>query len=244
MCEIVAPGDECCMKRRLIGLSSASGQLVRHDRTDHASGARPPRPALAAPSAARSAITASPPSSGSSCSLGLAVEGATIPFLGSLLSVHIFVGMLLLGPIALKLASTGYRMARYYTRGPEYVRLGPPAPLMRVLVAPVLVLSTLTLFGTGVAAARRAAPGHRAHAAQGELHRLVRGHGDPRPRVHGPRRPGRRSPTSWTALPRGRWLRIGLTLLASRPGVVIAVETYPLAHPWLNHHHWLGGDGG
>ncbi len=36
--------------------------------------------------------------------LGLAVEGATIPFLGSLLSVHIFVGMLLLGPVALKLA--------------------------------------------------------------------------------------------------------------------------------------------
>ena len=31
------------------------------------------------------------------------------------------------------------------------MRDGPPAPLMRFLVAPVLVLSTLTLFGTGVA---------------------------------------------------------------------------------------------
>ncbi len=82
--------------------------------------------------------------------LGLAVEGATIPFLGSLLSVHIFVGMLLLGPVALKLASTGYRMTRYYTRSPEYVRLGPPAPLMRLLVAPILVFSTLSLFGTGI----------------------------------------------------------------------------------------------
>jgi hypothetical protein len=80
----------------------------------------------------------------------LAVEGATIPSIRSLLSVHIFVGMLLLGPVALKLASTGYRMARYYLGGAEYRRLGPPAPLMRVLVAPVLVLSTLTLFGTGV----------------------------------------------------------------------------------------------
>src|ERR1700693_580151 len=74
----------------------------------------------------------------------LAVEGATIPFLRSLLSVHIFVGMLLLGPVALKLGSTGYRMIRYYTRDREYVEAGPPAPLMRVLVAPVLVISTLT----------------------------------------------------------------------------------------------------
>jgi len=80
----------------------------------------------------------------------LAIEGATIPFLGSLLSVHIFVGMLLLGPVALKLASTGYRFARYYSQAREYVEAGPPAPLMRVLVGPVLVLSTLTLFTTGV----------------------------------------------------------------------------------------------
>lgn len=80
----------------------------------------------------------------------LAIEGATIPFLRTLLTVHVFVGMLLLGPVALKLASTGYRAARYYTRSPEYVRKGPPAPLMRLVVAPILVLSTLTLFGTGV----------------------------------------------------------------------------------------------
>ena len=46
------------------------------------------------------------------------------------------------------------------------------------------------------------------------------------------------------SLPRGRWIRIALTLLAIVAGVVVAVETYPLAHPWLNHHHWLGGDGG
>lgn len=31
------------------------------------------------------------------------------------------------------------RVARYYTHGPEYVREGPPVPLMRFLVAPVLV---------------------------------------------------------------------------------------------------------
>src|SRR5579871_1180016 len=80
--------------------------------------------------------------------IGLAVEGVTIPRIHQLLSVHVFVGMLLLGPVAAKLASTGYRFARYYAGGVEYVRLGPPQPLMRFLVAPVLVLSTLTLFGS------------------------------------------------------------------------------------------------
>ena len=43
----------------------------------------------------------------------LAVEGATIPLIHQLLSVHVFVGLLLLGPVALKLGSTGYRFARY-----------------------------------------------------------------------------------------------------------------------------------
>ena len=47
-----------------------------------------------------------------------------MPFLGSLLSVHVFVGMLLLGPVALKLAATGYRFARYYTAARDYVRTG------------------------------------------------------------------------------------------------------------------------
>jgi hypothetical protein len=80
----------------------------------------------------------------------LAAEGATIPRIDQLLSVHVFVGMLLLGPVALKLASCGYRAVRYYSGEAGYVRDGPPAPLMRVLVAPVLVLSTLTLFGSGI----------------------------------------------------------------------------------------------
>ena len=81
----------------------------------------------------------------------LAVEGVTIPAIHRLLTLHVFVGMLLLGPVALKLSSTGYRFVRYYGRSREYVRLGPPAPLMRFLVAPVLVASTLVLFGSGVA---------------------------------------------------------------------------------------------
>lgn len=81
----------------------------------------------------------------------LAIEGATLLRLGSLLTVHAFVGMLLIPPVGLKLASAGWRMLRYYRRGEEYVLRGPPHVVLRVLVAPVLLLSTLVLFGTGVA---------------------------------------------------------------------------------------------
>ena len=43
----------------------------------------------------------------------LAVIGVTIPELRQLISVHLFVGLLLLGPVALKMVSTGYRFVRY-----------------------------------------------------------------------------------------------------------------------------------
>lgn len=81
----------------------------------------------------------------------VAVELATLLNLRSLLTVHAFVGMLLIPLVALKLASIGWRMARYYLRAEDYARLGPPHVLLRMLVGPVLVLATLTLFGTGVA---------------------------------------------------------------------------------------------
>jgi hypothetical protein len=80
----------------------------------------------------------------------LALEGATIPFIGSLTGPHIFIGMLLIGPVALKLASTGYRFVRYYAGSPSYRRKGPP-PLALRLLAPGVVVSTIALFGTGVA---------------------------------------------------------------------------------------------
>jgi hypothetical protein len=59
--------------------------------------------------------------------------------------------MLLIPVVGLKLASSGWRMLRYYLRGEEYVRRGPPHVFLRVFVAPVLLLSTLVLFSTGVA---------------------------------------------------------------------------------------------
>jgi hypothetical protein len=78
-----------------------------------------------------------------------AAEGVTILRIHELLTVHFFIGMLLLGPVALRVASTGYRFARYYTGSGPYVRKGPPAPLVRLL-GPLVVATSLSVLGTGV----------------------------------------------------------------------------------------------
>lgn len=80
----------------------------------------------------------------------LAALGVTILRIRQLLWVHLFLGLLLIGPVALKLASTGYRFARYYTHEPRYRRKGPPAPVLRLL-APWVVLTTVVVFASGLA---------------------------------------------------------------------------------------------
>lgn len=163
----------------------------------------------------------------------LAVEGATIPTIHRFLSVHIFVGMLLLGPVTLKLASTGYRFVRYYTGDRDYVRLGPPQALMRFLVAPVLVISTITLFASGVLLLVEPQRGmllllHKAsfivwfgamsihvlayaiRAGRNVLDDFLR----------------RRSA--------GRLVRLSLAAFAIGAGAILAAATYPLAGPWLH----------
>jgi hypothetical protein len=80
----------------------------------------------------------------------IAAELATLANLGALLSVHVFVGMLMAGPLVVKLGSTGWRFVRYYAGSPAYVRAGPP-PLALRMLAPLLVASTLAVVGTGVA---------------------------------------------------------------------------------------------
>lgn len=80
----------------------------------------------------------------------LAVEGLTILSIRSLISVHVFVGMLLVPPVLLKIGSTGWRFTRYYLGAPAYRRKGPPPPLLRLL-GPLVVVLTLAVLGTGVA---------------------------------------------------------------------------------------------
>ncbi|MFI4984417.1 MAG: hypothetical protein ACHP93_03415 [Solirubrobacterales bacterium] len=81
----------------------------------------------------------------------LAVIGVTIISLRPLLSVHLFVGILLIGPVVLKMGTTGYRFVRYYTGDPSYRRKGAPAPMLRLMIAPVVVVSTVVVLASGVA---------------------------------------------------------------------------------------------
>ena len=153
----------------------------------------------------------------------LAVEGVTILSIRQLLSVHIVVGLLLIPPVVLKLASTGYRFVRYYPGDADYV--AGPAPLAMRLMAPLLVVSTLTVLGTGVALlALGPAPTRcRPRAAQGELRGVVRCDERPRARLRapasgrGPLGPARATNRPRGRLGRGRRGRGRCRLLARRP---------------------------
>ena len=81
---------------------------------------------------------------------GILVELATLVLgLQQTLTVHIAVGVALIPIVLVKLASTGWRMIRYYTRSPAYRAEGPPRPFLRGL-APLVVGSTVALLGSGV----------------------------------------------------------------------------------------------
>jgi hypothetical protein len=79
----------------------------------------------------------------------LAVECYTILRISGLLTLHVFLGMLLLGPITLKAGSVLYRFARYYTGSRSYRRMGPPALLLR-LIGPIIMLLTACVLGSGI----------------------------------------------------------------------------------------------
>jgi hypothetical protein len=169
-------------------------------------------------------------------SLLLVAEGLTLlGGVGRLLVPHVFIGLLLIPPILLKLASTGWRFASYYRRVEEYVRRGPPQVLLRVLVAPILVAATFVLIASGIAATWVGHGGlllgvHKASfvvwgIAFG-IHFLA----------HVPKLP-RLVVTDWwrpDALG-GRRLRQYLLAAALVAGMVVAIAAFPLAH------HWHGG---
>jgi hypothetical protein len=79
----------------------------------------------------------------------LIAEGITIVHMRGLLSAHMFIGLVLIPPVVLKLASTGYRMVRYYAGARAYRQNGPPLLPLR-LIAPVLVASTIAVLASGV----------------------------------------------------------------------------------------------
>ncbi len=79
----------------------------------------------------------------------LAVIGVTIVWIGQLVWLHLFIGFILIGPVVLKMGSTGYRFVRYYTHDRAYRRKGPPETALRS-IAPLVVLSTVVVFLSGV----------------------------------------------------------------------------------------------
>ena len=77
------------------------------------------------------------------------VELVTSAFLRLWLPAHTVVGVLLAGPLLVKMGGAGWRFLRYYTRAPAYVRRGPPPLALRVL-GPVLLVTTLVMVGSGI----------------------------------------------------------------------------------------------
>jgi hypothetical protein len=184
----------------------------------------------------------------------LAAEGFTILRLGRLLTLHFFLGMLLLGPVALKAGSVSYRFFRYYTGSVPYRRKGPPAPLLRVL-GPVIMLLTVCVFGTGVMLAVVGPSGrqpwlfyHKAAiilwfgamaihvlAYVPRLPRLLSA--EARGTVPPPDSGRRQAPDGWpvTPAPRalgGRGVRLSLLVASLIAGLVIALLTVHLAGAW------------
>ena len=81
----------------------------------------------------------------------LAIEGVTVLRVHQLISVHVFVGVLLIPLVLLKVGTTTYRAARYYLGDAQYTRRGPPPVVLRLL-GPFVVALSLAVLGTGLAA--------------------------------------------------------------------------------------------
>jgi hypothetical protein len=173
--------------------------------------------------------------------VALFVEGITILEVRQLIALHIFVGLLLIPPTALKLGSTIYRFVRYYRHSPGYVLHGPPPPLLR-WTAPLLILFTGAVLLTGAALLvvgperpRLVLSAHKASFviwfALMALH--VLGHlkdaivlslRDWWPRA------GRARPSK--EAPRGKGQRGGLIMVSLVAGFALALALLPAASPW------------
>ncbi len=175
----------------------------------------------------------------------LTAEGVTILFKRELMTLHFFVGMLLVGPLLLKLGSTGYRFVRYYTGSAPYVRKGPPAPLPRLL-GPVVIATSAGVIGSGVALAL-AGPGatgwifvHKATfvAWFGAMTLHVLCYAPRLPRLLANGSPGRDRLSAALAGAGQRWL---LLTAALGVGLIAALATYHLAGDWTGFMARSGG---
>lgn len=164
---------------------------------------------------------------------GFAVEGFTVLEVRRLLVLHIVVGALLIGPVVLKIASTVYRFARYYSGAAPYVRKGPPAPLLRVL-GPLVILTSVAVLGTGIMLAvvgPGAGPWLLLHKATfilwfGVMTIHVLNYAPRLPRLLAPRPAGRAGPVPGASM---RWLGLAASLAI---GIGVAAVTMQLSGKW------------
>lgn len=82
----------------------------------------------------------------------LAVQGFTLLSIRQLITVHVFVGLLLIGPVCLKIATTVYRFARYYSGDRTYRQEPRPHDVLRI-IGPAVVVTSTWLLASGVALA-------------------------------------------------------------------------------------------
>ena len=172
----------------------------------------------------------------------LAALGVTILRIRPLLSEHMFLGLLLIPPVALKMASTGYRFVRYYTANLRYRRKGAPPAILRLL-APLVVASTVVVFASGVALLLEGP------SSRGELlliHKAsffvwiavtavhVLGHLSDLPRALNTKHDIQPELDGYGTGRAGRILSLSGVLVA---GVVLAILYIPQFAPWLNAHH-------
>lgn len=166
----------------------------------------------------------------------LAAEGLTVLQIHSLLTPHVFIGMLLVPVVLVKMGSTGWRFARYYLGSPAYRRRGAPLPLLRLL-GPVVVILTVVLFASGIALLLTTGSGQ---AALLRIHQVsfvlwfiamavhVLGHILETAKL---------APADWARRSRrqvrgasGRQWLLALSLVV---GVFLAVEMLPKVGPWV-----------
>jgi hypothetical protein len=165
------------------------------------------------------------------------VELASAAILRTLLSIHVFVGVLLVGPLVVKLGSTFWRFLRYYTGSPAFVRRGPPHLALRVM-APLLIATTLVVIGSGIGLV---VTGPRSAGPLLPLHGYSVLVWLPLIVLHGfahIRRVPRLVTDDWSSpsgknLATGRRRRLGMNLGALMAGAAAAILLFPGAAPWI-----------
>lgn len=77
-------------------------------------------------------------------------ELVTLLDVGGLISWHIAIGVVLVPPALAKCATTGWRIARYYSGAGAYREAGPPPMALRLL-GPCVIATTIAVLGSGLA---------------------------------------------------------------------------------------------